>query len=371
MSPVAREPWRSTRFGAKVCLAAVVCAGTFATCGFSSVRAGPPEGQPWVLVHRAISQDRASGQVWQLDYTLRNAGALPVPLGARDVSVQIESWVSNSTIAEHATPRRSTLSLAALQRNPAECVILAPPDETGRCLERGSLGAWPSRSGDSPPAPAQAIALRVVAPLNLTQLVVAPAESLHLRIRLEHVHFLYGPYEPLFGTRDVRLRLGSAAFLDHVKLEPCGRPASASVAWPPFEPPPDRRDCETYLSPPDSLRLTSQTPGLGYYRHVGPIRYDTRMRLGFWYLIAPGSQGRARLSITQRKQGPGLFETLPEGQHEVNLADVGSWTRVERVFRTEPEATTLTLEFCLIGEPIEVWIDDLELAALDSAPEGP
>jgi hypothetical protein len=62
---------------------------------------------------------------------------------------------------------------------------------------------------------------------------------------------------------------------------------------------------------------------------------------------------------------------LSDGDHEQTLTVVGRWTRVERIFRTEPEATTLTLEFRLSGDIGEVWIDNVQLEALDEETTGP
>ena len=45
------------------------------------------------------------------------------------------------------------------------------------------------------------------------------------------------------------------------------------------------------------------------------------------------------------------------------MKTVGRWTKVERIIQTESEATTLTLEFKIVGETDvgEMWIDDVSL----------
>jgi hypothetical protein len=51
---------------------------------------------------------------------------------------------------------------------------------------------------------------------------------------------------------------------------------------------------------------------------------------------------------------------------------VGRWVHVERIFRTEPEATTLALDFRIVGADVgELWIDDVLLEPVGAGPEGP
>src|SRR5262249_38419004 len=72
---------------------------------------------------------------------------------------------------------------------------------------------------------------------------------------------------------------------------------------------------------------------------------------------------------------PTAYKILSEGAHEIHLGRVGRWVKVERVFRTEPDATTLTLDFRIcdpnnanIGE---MWIDNVSLEPVVARPAGP
>ncbi len=49
------------------------------------------------------------------------------------------------------------------------------------------------------------------------------------------------------------------------------------------------------------------------------------------------------------------------------MKTVGRWTKVERIIQTESEATTLRLEFQIVGETEvgEMWIDDVSLEPVD------
>jgi hypothetical protein len=194
-------------------------------------------------------------------------------------------------------------------------------------------------------------------------LSIAPGATVRVRLRLEHQHFLYGDYDPLLGLRSVELHLGPATLGDPVV--PMDREqylALPKSTWP--VPPEDRRDTHHYVSPPDSLHLEAHIPGNQYYRFPErPVRYGTRMRLRFWYLIAAGTEGECRARVAQYKDTPTAWKVLTEGAHEEVLTTIGRWVRVERVFRTEPEATTLALDFRISGgaEVGEMWIDDVSL----------
>ncbi len=97
------------------------------------------------------------------------------------------------------------------------------------------------------------------------------------------------------------------------------------------------------------------------------------MRLRFWYLVACGTEGECRARVAQYKDTPTAWKVLTDGAFEENLTRVGRWVKVERIFRTESEATTLALDFRICGgaEVGEVWIDDVSLEPLAAAPAGP
>jgi hypothetical protein len=201
---------------------------------------------------------------------------------------------------------------------------------------------------------------------------IAPGATVKVRLRLIHEHFLYGPYHALLGPRTLDLALGSARLRDTLPLDRERRVARAPSPWPP-NPPTDLLDTKVYLSAPHSLHLEAHTPGKQSHRYPErPVRYGTRMRLRFWYLIAVGSEGECRARIAQYKDSPSAWKTLPDGEVEVCLTTVGRWTRAERIFRTESDATSLSLDFRIVGADIgELWIDDVSLEPLGDEPEGP
>ena len=96
------------------------------------------------------------------------------------------------------------------------------------------------------------------------------------------------------------------------------------------------------------------------------------MRLRFWYLVAPGTRGECRARVVQYKDAPTAWKVLSDGCRDEPLSVVGRWTRVDRVFRTEADATSLALDFRIAGAEVgELWIDDVTLEPLDADACGP
>lgn len=334
--------------------------------------ADPPAERPWSVARRVVSQGRADGQTWQVDYLLRNDGPFAQVLVPGSASAEVEGWVSNSRVADHATPRLSALVARGPWGPPAAVELVVARDEARRCRERATLRLWPDDDGRAAAPPPPGVAALAL-PIGPPPIVVPPGGGLRVRLTLEHDHFLYGPYEPLLGPRSLVLRLGASAIRDALPLDRELRPDRSVPAWPPFEPPADRLDSRVFLSAPHSVHLAAHRPGNASYRLSGPVRYATRMRLSFWYLVAPGTRGDCKARVTQYKQDQarGIYRMLHDGDQDHALTAVGRWTRVERVIRTEPEATVLAIDFKLGTDVGEMWIDDVALEPLDDIPAGP
>jgi hypothetical protein len=296
-----------------------------------------------------------------------------------EVSALVEGWVSNSRVPTHATPRWSTLTLSGSSGLVATTEVIIASDEAQRCRERGVLQVWVG--GEDPdnqslvPLPSstgQPVGDEHSQTLECRPLFsLAPGDNVRVRLRLVHQHFLYGMYDPLLGRRALELRLGSAMLRDTLPLDREHHVAQAASTW--TDLPEDRRDTRQFVSAPDSLHLEAHIPGNQYFRFPEqPVRYSTKMRLQYWYLIAPGTEGECKVRIAQYKDTPTAWKVLSEGGHEESLPTVGRWTHVERIFRTEPEATTLALDFRIAGTDVgELWIDDVSLEPVGAGPEGP
>ncbi|WP_422927793.1 hypothetical protein [Singulisphaera sp. PoT] len=327
-----------------------------------------PASNPFTLIDRSISQDQGG---WHVDYRLRHKGKDPLVVSPQQIQAKIEGWVSNSRVASHAVPRYSTIVVSGATGLSATTEVIPSVDECARCKERVVLQVWNGDESRNPPDPIAKAVVRPVEVEKLPTLNLPPGGTLRVRLHFWHQHFLYGDYDPLLGRRAVELTLGDAVVKDMMPLDVEQYRALPKFAWP--SPPDDRRDTRQFVSAPDSLHLESHVPGNQYYRYPErPIRYGTRMRLRYWYLIASGTEGECRARISQYKDTPTAWKVLTEGAREQPLTTVGRWVAVEKIFRTEAEATTLALEFKISGGDIgEMWIDDVSLEPLDNGPSGP
>jgi hypothetical protein len=324
--------------------------------------------RPLALVKRSVIQDQGS---WQVDYRLRHDGATGLVVTPAEVVAKVEGWVSNSRACGHSAPRWSSLTVSGPTGPSASTELIASADEERRCREVAVLQVW---TGDAPAPPVEATnAATSTAPEPAPILSLAPGASVCVRLRLEHQHAIYGDYNPLLGHRTVELRLGPATFRDVAPLDRehhLALPKTTLVA-----PHPDRCDTTQFVSGPDSLYLDAHPFGgnPSYRFPEVPVRYSTPMRLRFWYLIAPGTEGECRVRVQQYKDIPSTWKVLIDGELDQPLPAVGRWTKVELTFRTEPEATRLSLDFRIAGhaDAGAVWIDDVALEPLAAGPKGP
>ncbi len=221
-------------------------------------------------------------------------------------------------------------------------VIEATDDET-RCRERGVLWVW--IDGQDAPKNGRG-ASEEVQPI----LSVSPGATLRVRLRLEHRHVVYGDYDPLLGVRTLDLWLGALSLRDVLPLDVEQTYAKAPRIS--FAPPEDLRDSRFYSSAPDSLHLAAHLPGNQSVRFPDiPVRYGTRMRLRFRYLVASGTEGECLARVGQYKDTPTAWKALSAGRLEVPLTTVGRWTTVERTLWTETNATTLAEGFLYCSAP--------------------
>jgi len=304
-----------------------------------------------VLLRRSASQDQGA---WVTHYQLRYIGSTGVVIPPSEIRASVEGWVSNSRVASHAVPRFTRVTVSGALGNSSSGDIIASTEESQRCRQRVVLSIW---TDDGPPPDSDSALL----------VSLAPGARVHVRLRLEHQHVLYGDYDPLLGIETIELALGKAILHDQVPLDREHYLAQPRFVWP--EPPDDRRDTHHFVSAPDSLHLEAHTPGNQYYRYPEhPVRYGTRLRLRFWYLIAAGTEGECRVRLAQSKDTPTSWHPLPGGGFDQVLETVNSWTKVERIIQAEADATHAALDFRIISDTNvgEMWIDDVSLEPLRS-----
>lgn len=321
------------------------------------------------VLDRHIGLGRDEWLYWQVDYRLRYEGSEPLTVSPSALEARVDGLVSNSRVDAHATPRRSSLRATGSSGLLATADVLPASDEARRCRERLVLQAWPEAQGPEPPEAIARVGRGPVTPEELPTWSVEPGQAVRVRIRLEHQHPLYGPFEALLGTRTLELKLGGAALSDRLPLDHQRPVPIAAVAWPP-RPTAEYLDEEVFLSAPDSLHLEAHVPGKQSYRFpdLRGIRYGSRMRLSFWYLVAPGTEGQCQVRVTQYRDLPNSWKTLHDGELTECLSTPGRWVHVERVFRIEPEATALTFDVRILGAAVnvgELWIDDVQIEPAD------
>jgi hypothetical protein len=324
-----------------------------------------PPSRHWRLVERVIAQDQGD---WQIDYRLRLDAPSGLVLTPADLGVAVDGWVSNSRVPVHAVPRRSTPKVdGATGTATATSEVIPSPDDARCCRERLVVRAW---AADTPEPSARPKNTPAGAADPLAPVSIAPGGVLCIRLRLEHEHFLYGPYDPMLGLRDLELKLGPTVLRDILPLDREQYLAQAKTSWP--EPPEDRRDTRHFVSAPDSLHLEAHIPGNQYWRYEEkPVRYGTRVKLSFSYLTAPGGEGEFKVRVAQYKDSPTGWQPLQPGAIEQAFCVVGRWTKVERIIKTEAEATSLALDFRFCGDIGEVWVDDVKVEPLAAGPGGP
>lgn len=294
---------------------------------------------------------------WDIEYRLRNAGPVALEVDPAHASAEVVGFVSNSRVPAHGCPRRADHGLAAPEDAVAPsfdsmAVLIPSADEAGQCREHATLELRPDDRA--------ACAEGAAEPLPPAPFRVEPGECLVARLRLEHQHFLSGPFDPLLGEREFTLRIGPATLRDDLPLDRPLTEVFPPCTWGPI--PAERLDPRLFVSAPDSLYLAAHRPGHhGYDFPERPVRYDTPMRLSFWYLIAPGSSSRYSAEIKQYRDAPRSYRALAQGRIEQPLCTTGRWVHVERLIRTDPEATTLRLRFLIDSEleSGEMWIDDV------------
>lgn len=361
-------------------------------CGFISIAIDTCQAQSssqsrssLILIDRTIGRRATSargsiehGSGWRIEYRFRYESDRKCMISPVEIQAVVDGFVSNSRIPGHSMAIRSNLAITTASDSPSTTELIPSLDESKRCRERGSLRVWKKpeidaaivRTGDDD---FRRNAPIIEAPRSPQEpLAMAPGSTIYVEINLEHIHDLFGSYDPLLGARTLDLTIGDAHFHDSLVLNREPIVESIESAWTTI--PADRTDNRHFVSAPDSLHLQAHIPGDQAYRYPDrSVRRGTKMKLTYWYLIAPGTRGECRARLSQYRDTPTTWRVLDQGAIDENLTVIGRWTKVERVFRADSEATSVALEYrineCEIGE---VWIDDVSLEPMIAfSPKGP
>lgn len=300
------------------------------------------------LIDRQISQQ---GSRWLVRYKVRYEGPVALELASSDLQVDYDAWVSNSRSKPHTVPRRSQTRFAVSESSSVQTSVIASSNDRQRCRERVSLAFSTGEKPLDEPVPGK---------INFLPLRVAPGQIIWLYLALDHEHFLYGNYDPLLGERKLDVQLGPCRLIDTIPLDADQATATPTVKL--SSPPKERLDSRQFRSAPDSLYLAADVPGFQYFRFDDmPVRYGTRFKLSFWYLIALGTEGSCHARVMEYQDTPNAWYRL-DGGFDEPMPVQGRWRRFEQTFTTRDQTTTMALDFRIVGANVgELWIDDIEL----------
>ena len=301
---------------------------------------------------RTVVQD---GGDWVINYKIRVS---PQTITPSSVSLQYNGLVYNTSVPGHSVVRRSSAEVAGF----GDChTAILPGDKEQQCGETVLLAYYNPATQSIKPR-IKTIQDSVFDALKSCRI----DRKLNIRIRIEHDHFLYGPYHPLLGSRDVSFSVGSVVVYDHLNLDRCHEVIPATII-PVFAA--DRMDDRHYFSAPDSLILEAAQAGDHYVRVPEfSVKYNTQYKISFRYRVATGTEGNLRVRVAQYRDGPSGWQVLHQGGFEQDCMVVGRWALYERVFTTERDCTSMAIDLRIYGadEVGEVWIDDLTITPLQS-----
>lgn len=348
-------------------------------------QSSPSSKSSLILLDRTISRRSTSargsiehGSGWRIEYRLRYRSDCEHVITPQDIQAVVDGFVSNSRVPGHSTAIRSKLTIESVSDTPSTTEIIPSLDESKRCRERGFLHVWKKPEIDLAVVRTGGGAARRDDPIIETPrspqepLSVESESTLSVELILEHIHDLHGSFDPLLGVRSLDLKIGDAHFHDSLVLDREPSVVPIENAWTTI--PADRTDDRHFVSPPNSLHLQAHVPGDQAFRYPDrSVRRGVKMKLSYWYLIAPGTRGECRARLSQYRDTPTTWRVLDQGAIDENLTIVGRWTKIERVFRADSEATSVALEYRINGCDIgEVWIDDVSLEPVIAfSPKGP
>ena len=300
------------------------------------------------IIDRDVSRN---GSSWLVRYQLQYLGASPVKITADDITVSYEAWVSNSHCKPHTVARKSRVTFNLARGNRALTTVIANKKESQQCKEYITCSL---AMGDQPPP------IDVVSETDFLSVTLQPQQIFWLCLSIKHHHFLYGKYDALMGRREISVNFGFAKFSDVLEMNDEHHDSDLLGVLSAL--PPERLDAAQFHSPPDSLLITIADDSLQDFRFDDmPVRYDTKIKLTFWYLIAYRNSGECRVRLMQYQDGDGACYRLDDLLDE-NLKISSGWQYFEKILTTGNKTNTVALDFRIIyAKEATFWIDDVSL----------
>jgi len=201
------------------------------------------------------------------------------------------------------------------------------------------------------------------------EIVVGERENGHKRCR-ELIHIQLAPPRldcqithlhnkltapPLFGSRVITLESSRLKLHADCLYSPIKKILLSPV-------PEERLDSRHFLSPPNALYLSNETPGFNSFHFKDVIvKGGQQITIGFNYR-QQGSGLRARLS---------QYHDTPHNWKKLEIFDKSlpankGWTKFEEKARLHQETTSIALDFRLTkNSSSQVWIDEIEITQQD------
>jgi hypothetical protein len=311
----------------------------------------------WEINSKSVEQ---VGPTWQIHYKLRNPTNSPIHIFGSQVQLKLTGSVSNSGVPGHSIPKKSELILNGPDSKSTN-IIISSSDEDKFCREQLKISYGDRRIGKYEDIK------------ELENYEVPARGYLDLSIRIVHEHQIYGDYNVLLGKRQLSINLGGLELTDTIDTS-----QESYIVYPNKkldEIPQDRRDDTVVCVNPYSLHLDASVPGNQYYRFSEmPVRYESKVRIRFWYLIARGTEGETSMRISQYKDTPKAWKILEKGRYETLLKPIKRWSKFDKVIQIQPDATTFAIDFRISSESEvgEAWINGLIIETIgDNNHKGP
>jgi hypothetical protein len=292
-------------------------------------------------ISRRFVQDQGA---WRIYYEFEYRGEAVKPITPETVELQIKGAVSNSAVPRHGTPgpiAHEIFVSGATEFTGKTRILPAenPGDPVDECHEKATLKVFYHH--------------RETATFELRD-----RDTFGVEIYLEHLHEIYGEYEPLLGRREILLKMNGLILLDELDLRSSQYSAHPTYALP--DPACEWRDAHFFLKPPHSYYV-DESEAFHYleFSHV-PVKAGSRLSLEFYYFVAERSAGDIQFEMNQYSIGKNHFKSRPHVKE--NLPARGRWTKINRKIEIDSSANALTLVFRITDSPGgDLWIDEISL----------
>ena len=142
-------------------------------------------------------------------------------------------------------------------------------------------------------------------------------------VSLRHEHEVYGTYQPLLGKRSTKISIRNHVICNRIEdlstEQYFAVPAINAISMESIEP--KNKSDEFYHSAPDSLCLLADIPSFRFPEQS--VRYNTKMKLSFYYYFVKGSEGCIGTRIAQYAETKNYWKVLGDQAFDIELKNSG------------------------------------------------